>query len=54
MRLVKSRHIHGENYTIIVVAEGFELSKDESKELEVDQSGNKNLSEKALRKSLPI
>ena len=52
MRLVKSRHIHGENYTIIVVAEGFELSKDESKEIEVDQFGNKNLSEKGLAKEL--
>lgn len=52
MRLVKSRHLHGENYTIITVAEGFELSHDDEKNLDVDQFGNKSLSEKGLAKEL--
>lgn len=50
---VKSRHVRGKKYTIIVVAEGFELAGSSSDEnLEEDAFGNKLLPQKDLAKNL--
>lgn len=48
--LVKSRYARGEKYTIIAVAEGFEL--DDSQDVGVDAFGNKLLLKKDLAKNL--
>ena len=51
---VKARHVRGEKYTIIVVAEGFELaeSNENDKDIGVDAFGNKLLLTKDLAKNL--
>ena len=54
MRLVKSRHIHGENYTIIVVAEALSFQRTRVRSLRLTNSATRTYPKKALRKSLPI
>lgn len=51
---VKARHVRGEKYTIIVVAEGFELAeaKESGENIGVDAFGNKLLLTKDLAKNL--
>lgn len=49
---VKARHLRGEKYTIIAVAEGFELSDINNSDIGVDAFGNKLLLSKDLAKNL--
>ena len=50
--LVRRRYLRGERYTIIVVAEGFELKDSESIDVGTDAFGNKLLIQKNLAKHL--
>lgn len=52
MAIVKSRYLKGERYTIIAVAEGFEISGIEESDLGVDAFGNKLLLNKEIAKTL--
>jgi 6-phosphofructokinase 1 len=50
--LVKGRYLKGDRYTIIAVAEGFEISGIDEKDLGVDAFGNKLLLNKEIAKTL--
>ena len=52
LSVVKGRYMRGERYTVIAVAEGFELSGMENIDLGVDAFGNKLLLNKDLAKHL--